>query len=132
MNLSWRVLADAVVAAHYAYIAYLLLGGFIAWRWSRTIGIHLVAVVWATLIVTTKVPCPLTALQNHVREAAGQRPLSSSFLNVYIRATFYPAGSQTLAQASTALVVLASWAGYLRRRKLLRSTPQPPALVSSR
>ena len=116
MNGIWRALADAVVGVHYAYMAYLVVGGFLAWRWRKTIWLHVAAVVWAVLIVVTKVPCPLTALQNHFRENAGQRPLSSSFINVYIRGTFYPADQQTLARVAIAVVVLGSWFGFLRLR----------------
>ena len=76
-------------------------------------------VIWAIAIVVTRVPCPLTALQNHFRESAGQAPLSDSFINLYIRGTFYPADQQTLARIVVALVVLGSWIGFVRlgRRK---------------
>jgi hypothetical protein len=112
----WRGLADAVVGVHYAYMAYLVVGGFAAWRWRKTIWLHVAAVIWAALIVTTKVPCPLTALQNHFREEAGLHPLSSSFINIYIRGTFYPADQQTLAQILLAVIVIASWIGFFRLR----------------
>ena len=69
----WLGLADAVVAVHYAYMAYLVVGGFIAWRWRWTIWTARSRRVWAIAIVATKVPCPLTALQNHFRESAGRR-----------------------------------------------------------
>lgn len=116
MDTMWRALADVVVGVHYAFLAYLVVGGFIAWRWRKTIWLHIAAAIWAVLIVVTKVPCPLTALQNHFRESAGQRPLSSSFINLYIRGTFYPANDQTLAQLAIAVVVLTSWFGYIRLR----------------
>ena len=112
----WRGLADLVVGVHYAYMAYLVVGGFLAWRWRRTIWLHVAAAVWAMLIIVTKVPCPLTALQNHFRENAGQRPLSASFIDTYIRGTFYPADQQTLARIVIAVVVVSSWIGYLRLR----------------
>jgi hypothetical protein len=120
MNTLWRGLADGVVAVHYAYVAYLVVGGFIAWRWPRTIWLHVVAVGWAVAIVATKVPCPLTALQNHFRESAGLRPLSDSFINLYVRGTFYPADQQTTARVVLGAVVLGAWIGFVRiqrRRK---------------
>jgi hypothetical protein len=120
----WRRLADGVAGVHYAYMAYLLVGGFIAWRWPKTIWVHGVAALWAILIVTTKVPCPLTALQNHVRESGGQRPLSNSFINLYIRGTFYPADKQTVAQAATAVVVIASWVRFSRLQRRRHPEPQ--------
>jgi hypothetical protein len=113
----WRGLADVVVAAHYAFMVYLVIGGFVAWRWPKTIWAHVVTVAWAVLIVTTKVPCPLTALQNHFRESAGQRSLSDSFINVYIRGTFYPVDQQTLARVVLGVVIIASWIGFARLQR---------------
>jgi hypothetical protein len=110
----WRELADVVVGFHYAFMAFLVAGGFLAWRWRWLIWGHAVAVVWAILIVTTHIPCPLTALQNNLRETAGQQPLSDSFINLYIRGTFYPEGQQPLAQAVLGVVVIAAWIGFVR------------------
>lgn len=113
-----------MVGIHYAYMAYMLVGGFIAWRWPKTIVVHVLAVVWAVLIVTTKVPCPVTALQNNFRERAGDGALSDSFINIYIRGTFYPEGQQTLSRIGAGLVIVASWVGcyYLRRSHRARVT----------
>jgi hypothetical protein len=113
----WQGLAAIVVGVHYAYLGYLVVGGFIARRWPRTIWVHAVAALWAVLIVTTKVPCPLTALQNRFRENAGERPLGTSFIDGYVRGTLYPSGHQLLAQAATAVVVIASWVSFARRQR---------------
>jgi hypothetical protein len=107
----WRFLADVVLGLHYAFMAYLVLGGFIAWRWPRTTPFHVAAAIWAVLIVTTKIPCPLTSLQNNLRERAGLPPLGNSFVNLYLRGHFYPSDAQMPAQAVLGLVILVSWTG---------------------
>ena len=91
MDAVWRALGDVMVAAHYLFLAYLLGGGFLAWRWRRTIALHVLAAVWATLIIATRVPCPLTALQNAFRERAGQAPVTGGFIEHYVRGVMYPA-----------------------------------------
>lgn len=133
MNAMWRILADAVVGVHYGYVGYMVAGGFLAWRWPKTIWVHVVAVVWAVLIVTVKFPCPLTAAQNHFRESAGQRALGSSFINTYIRGTFYPENHQSLAQGAAAIVIIASWVGYVRVQKRRRGAEaaSEPALQAN-
>jgi hypothetical protein len=118
----WRWLADGVVSVHFGYLAYVVAGGFLAWRWPKTITLHLLATGWAVLVVVTHVPCPLTALQGTLREHAGQSTLGGSFVDTYVRGTFYPVGQQSLAQGVLGLVVLASWVGVLLRRH--RSAPQ--------
>ncbi len=44
--MAYRLLADVTVAAHLAFLLYVTFGGFLAWRWPRTLALHVVAVVW--------------------------------------------------------------------------------------
>jgi hypothetical protein len=121
--MGYRLLGDAVAGVHYAYLAYLLVGGFVAWRWPRTIALHAFAAVWAVLIIATPVPCPLTAAQNALRERGGQPPLRDSFINTYIRGTLYPAAYETETRVVVAGIVVASWVGFairMRRRRVTR------------
>lgn len=117
----WRVLADVVVAVHYAFLLYLIVGGFLAVRWPRTIWLHLAAAVWGALIVTTQVPCPLTAVQNALRERGGLPPLHSGFIQNYVKGVLYPARLETLTQVLVALVVVVSWVVFVRRRRRVPS-----------
>jgi uncharacterized protein DUF2784 len=121
--MGYRLLGDTVAGVHYAYLAYLLVGGFVAWRWPRTIALHVVAAVWAVLIIATPLPCPLTAAQNALRERGGQPPLRDTFINTYIRGTFYPAAYETETRVVVAGIVVASWVGFavrMRRRRVTR------------
>jgi hypothetical protein len=119
----WRDLADALIGVHYAYLLYVVVGGFLAWRWPRTIWLHILAVIWAMLIVTTSVPCPLTALTNNLRERGGLPPQAGGFIGTYIRGTIYPAQDQALVQVLLAVVVLVSWIGYVYRNRAARQWP---------
>jgi hypothetical protein len=120
--MGYRLLADGVAGVHYAYLAYLLVGGFVAWRWPRTIVLHAIAAVWAVLIIATPVPCPLTAAQNALRERGGLPPLHESFINTYIRGTFYPAAHETDTRVVVAGVVAVSWIGFALRMRQRRVT----------
>ncbi|HEY7047740.1 MAG TPA: DUF2784 domain-containing protein [Jatrophihabitantaceae bacterium] len=115
--MGYRLLADGVAGVHYAYLAYLLAGGFVAWRWPRTIAAHAFAAVWAVLIIATPMPCPLTAAQNALRERGGELRLTDSFVNTYVRGTFYPADHEIEARVVVAGLVVASWAGLLLRHR---------------
>lgn len=128
MDTVWRLLADVVVGLHYTFLAYLLVGGFIAWRWRKTIWVHIGTAVWGILIIVTKVPCPLTALQNQFRENAGMHSMGRSFINIYVRGTLYPADHEALAQLAIALVVLVSWIGFVRIRPASERAKSTPAM----
>ena len=42
----YTFLADVVVLVHLLFVAFLLFGGVLVWRWTRLGWIHVPAVVW--------------------------------------------------------------------------------------
>ena len=84
-------------------------------------------VAWAVVIVTTHVPCPLTALQNHLREVSGQRPLSDSFINLYVQGVLYPHHYELAAQGTVAAVVIVSLSLFWRHRPRTDRSSSPGA-----
>lgn len=110
MRLACTVLVWLAVAAHTAFLIYLPLGGLLALRWRRTIGMHAVAVLWAVASVAGRLPCPLTDLERWARARAGMAPLDpAGFIEHYITGVLYPAGAAGYVQAALAAVVAASW-----------------------
>ena len=105
----YRWLALAVIGLHFAYLAYLVTGGFLAWRWPRTFALHLVAVVWGALIIVTEVTCPMTWLQNSLRTRGGEPELDLSFIDTYVRGVFFPADHEVAARVLVAIVIAVSW-----------------------
>ncbi|ORA32485.1 DUF2784 domain-containing protein [Mycobacterium aquaticum] len=117
----YSVLVALTVAVHFGFIAYLVLGGFVACRWPRTIALHVTAVLWGLGSVALDLPCPLTGLERWARARAGMPPLpSAGFIAHYITGVLYPASWVPGVQAAVFAVVLASWVLVIRRR---RSSP---------
>ncbi|WP_067649803.1 DUF2784 domain-containing protein [Nocardia harenae] len=115
----YRLLADGTMAVHYAFVGYVVVGGFLAWRRPRTIWAHTAAVAWGFGGILIGYDCPLTALESWARERGGQQPLpDSGFIAHYLTGVLYPASALTLVQVGVAALVLSSWAGVavLRRR----------------
>jgi hypothetical protein len=112
----YRWLAIAVVGLHFAYLAYLVAGGYLAWRWPISFLPHLIAVGWGVLVIAVQAPCPLTWLQNTLREHGGERRLDMSFIDTYVRGVFFPADHEVAARALVALIVAVSWIGPPVRR----------------
>jgi hypothetical protein len=118
----YRLLADLVVVVHLAFIAFVVLGGFLAWRWPRVLWVHIPVIAWALVIVVFSVECPLTPLENYLRQLAGQRGYSGSFIDHYLTGVIYPGRLLGLTRALAAVVVLIAYAGLLvRRRRASRS-----------
>jgi hypothetical protein len=109
----YRWLAIAVIGLHFGYLAYLVVGGFLAWRWPLSFVPHVIAVAWGVLIIAGTASCPLTWLQNTLRERGGQRRLDMSFIDTYVRGVLFPADHEIAARALVALIVAVAWLGLL-------------------
>lgn len=113
--MGYRLLASAIIVAHFAFVAYVVVGGFLAWRWAWTIVLHLLAAAWGFAVITLSLDCPLTAAQNWARARAGQPPLARGFIDQYLTGVIYPARFLHQAQILAVVVVLVSWSGLALR-----------------
>jgi len=109
------VLAYATAVLHAAFLVYLVLGGLLAWRWPRTLVLHLAAVGWGVLALTFSLPCVLTVLEDALRRRAGWQPLDGGFVDAYVEGVLFPDRWSGAVRAGVALVVLVGWAGLLLR-----------------
>ena len=110
----YRVLADAVVVTHFAFIAFVVTGPFLARLWRPVVWLHLPALAWAVGIVAVGYECPLTALENHFRRLAGERIYPGGFVDHYIENVIYPQRYTPLVLTLAAMVIAAGYAGLFR------------------
>ncbi|QIS04058.1 DUF2784 family protein [Nocardia brasiliensis] len=126
----YRLLADATAAVHFAFVAYVVIGGFLAWRWPRGIWTHLLAFGWGFATVLFGFECPLTHLENWARHRAGEAGLPpSGFIDHYLTGVIYPDSALGAVRVLVAVCVVLSWVGYavLRRRAAGPTTRLPAA-----
>jgi hypothetical protein len=55
-----RLLADTSMVAHLGFLAYVVVGGFLAWRWPRATWPHVSLSGWGLSTVVFRLDCPLT------------------------------------------------------------------------
>jgi len=117
---AYRILAYTAAGAHFAFLAFALLGGFLAWRWPRLIWFQATGAAWMALVAVVGLGCPLTWIEDRARERAAMAPIPGGFIDNYVEGVFYPAGHQLAAALVAGAVVLISWTGFLivRRRQL--------------
>lgn len=114
--MGYRILADVAMVLHLAFLVYVVLGGFLAWRWRWTIWLHVAAALWGFGTAVFGLACPLTWVENWARQSAGQQGLpESGFIDHYLTGVVYPQQALVLVQTLAALVVLVSWVGFLVR-----------------
>lgn len=105
--MSYGLLADAVLLLHLAFILFVVLGGFLVWRWPRLAWLHLPAAAWGALIEFGDWPCPLTPLENHLRALAGEAGYAGGFIEHYLLPLIYPEALTRELQVAFGLGVVA-------------------------
>jgi len=120
-SMPYRLLADLLLLAHAAFVAYVLLGGVFVPRWPRSAWLHLPALLWGGGIELLGGICPLTPLEAHWRRLAGERGYAGGFVEHYVVPTLYPDGLTREAQIILGVLVLALnaliYGGWLWHRR---------------
>ena len=115
----FRAGADSVVVVHLLFIAFVVGGVFLAWRWPWIIWAHIPAAVYGALVEFVGFTCPLTLLENDLRRHAGQAGYHGGFIAHYLVKVIYPPGLTREMQLGLGLVVvlvaLLGYRGFLRR-----------------
>lgn len=87
----FRLSAEAVVLVHIVFVLFVLLGGLLVLRWPRLAWLHLPAAVWGVLVEYSDSICPLTPVENYLRERGGAAAYQGDFIERYILPLLYPA-----------------------------------------
>lgn len=130
--MSYGFLADAIVAIHVVYMAFvvfgqlaIMAGAVLKWEWIRNPWFritHLVAIVIVALEALLGIACPLTTWEYDLRMAAGQPVSGESFVGRLLHnVLFYhlPPWIFTTCYVSFALLVLVTlWWAPPRPRRL--------------
>lgn len=116
----YRLAADAVLAAHLAFVFFVVGGGLLVLRRPWLAWLHLLAVAWAAFVEFSGRICPLTPLEVSLRRAAGEAGYGGDFVEHYLLALIYPDGLtrelQTLIGAAVLLINLAVYLVLWRRQ----------------
>ena len=85
----YRVLAELVLVLHFCFVIFVVLGGLLVLRRRWIAWIHLPAVVWGILVECFFWACPLTTLENWLRELGGEAGYTTGFIDYYVSAVLY-------------------------------------------
>jgi len=86
------IAADLLLVFHLGFVCFVVLGGLLVFKWRRLALLHLPAVAWAALIEFRGWLCPLTPLEQQLRQAAGQTGYQNSCVEHYLLPILYPPG----------------------------------------
>jgi len=122
----YNLLADLVMLLHFGFILFAVLGALLLLRWPRLIWLHLPTALWAMGIEFYGGICPLTPLENRLREMGSDGGYGESFVEHYLGALIYPGEippmmGMVLGMA-VLLINLALYTWIIRRKRQRRST----------
>src|SRR3954463_7527752 len=132
----YRIGADAVVIFHFCFVAFVITGGLLVLRWRRVMWAHLPAVAWGVFIEFSHGLCPLTPLENHLRELGGASAYEGGFVDHYIMPVLYPEGLTPRMQVALGSMILGInltcycfiiYRHFASRRRSVAADPAPRA-----
>lgn len=115
----YRLLADLVVTLHFAFLLFVVGGGFLARRYRWLIAPHLLAAAWGVYVEAMPgLICPLTHLENSLARRAGDAGYSGGFIEHYLVPIIYPDGlTRTIQWILAGLVIAINVAAYAWPRR---------------
>jgi hypothetical protein len=119
---AYRTFADLLLITHLGFVAFvivglvlILCGGYCGWRWIRNPwfrAAHLAGIVLVAVQAWCGVICPLTTLEMHLRERAGDQTYEGSFIAHWLQKLLYyeaPPWVFIVCYTLFALAVAGSW-----------------------
>lgn len=123
-----RLSADLALLTHVTFVAFVIVGllvvlygGFRGWQWIRNPwfrAAHLAAIGLVMIQAWLGVICPLTTLEMHLRERAGDATYGGTFIAHWLQRLLYfeaPAWVFVCAYTLFGLAVMGSWLKFRPR-----------------
>jgi Protein of Unknown function (DUF2784) len=86
----YLLLADLVLIVHLTFVAFVLCRGLLVLKWRWIVWLRLPAAVWGAVVEFTGWICPLTPLENRLREQGGEASNHSDFIAEHLLPLLYP------------------------------------------
>jgi len=94
------------VLLHLLFILFVIAGGFAVLKWHWMAFVHLPAAAWGALIEYRGWICPLTPMENRLRQLAGEQGYAEGFIEHYILPVIYPSGLTRDLQTTLGTIVI--------------------------
>lgn len=127
----FRSIADAVLVVHLGFLLFLGTGSLLAWRWPHLVWLHLPSVAWGLVSLTVGLTCPLTVVERHFRQLAGDA-YDGGFVDRYLEGVVYPERFTVWLRLLLAVAVVTGYALLLHRTRRLPTPVGGSPVVASR
>jgi len=104
----YTFLANLVLIVHLTFVIFVLFGALLVWRRRWIAWFHLPAAAWGIAVEFSGWTCPLTILENWLREQGGEIGYQASFIAEYLLPILYPPDPTHEVQHTIGTFVVAS------------------------
>lgn len=109
--MGYQIIGDIAMLLHFGFLAYVVFGGFLGWKWSRAFWPHLIIAAYALGIVLIDWPCFLTEVEEWARVANGGAAMPNGFIDHYLTGVLYPREHLLTSRIVIGAIVALSWVG---------------------
>jgi hypothetical protein len=88
-KMAYRFLADLVLILHLCFVVFVVLGGLLVLRRRSVAWLHIPALIWGVLVEVFLWACPLTTIENSLRQLGGEAGYEGGFIDHYISMLLY-------------------------------------------
>jgi len=111
-----RFVASVALVTHLIFVAFAVLGGFLAWLVPWVLVPHVASALWGACVLAWRRACPLSAAENWAREGAGRPRLHErGFVAHYFEGRLYPTAWARRVEMLACGLVCGSWLGFALR-----------------
>ncbi|MGA8845441.1 MAG: DUF2784 domain-containing protein [Nocardioides sp.] len=111
-----RVVALVSLVTHLVFVAFAVLGGFLAWLLPWVLLPHIVSALWGARMAVWRPVCPLSRVENWGRVGSGRPPLDDGgFITHYFEGRLYPEAWARRVVMVVGGLVVGSWLGLAVR-----------------
>ena len=110
-NPAYLLIGHTAMVLHYLFFAYVVFGGFLAWRWPWLFWPHLLVAAYALGIITVGWACFLTDIENWSRLNTGREVMVNGFIDFHITGVFYPEEHLMTSRYVIAGIIASAYAG---------------------
>lgn len=115
-DLLHRIVAASAVLTHMVFVAFTVIGGFVAWLAPWLLLPHVAAAVWGGRMAMTRAACPLSRLEDWGRNGAGRPALDrGGFVAHYFEGRVYPVRWARRVEVVVGSLIVGSWIGLALR-----------------
>jgi Na+(H+)/acetate symporter ActP len=121
--MTYLLVGHTAMVLHYLFFAYVVFGGFLAWKWPRMFWPHLLTAAYALGILIIGWSCFLTDIENWSRMNTGREVMGNGFIAHHITGVLYPDEHLMTSRFVIAGLIACAYAGVvwrLSRRRPVR------------